>query len=59
MKGLKYEIIDDIRSINRSPLRNMPSNCDYCGYKNRPSSSGDTCSSCCRINYNPSKIVNK
>lgn len=59
MKGLKYETIDDLRSINRSQYRNMPSDCAYCGYRNRPSSSRDSCSSCCHTNYNTSKNNNK
>lgn len=59
MRGLKYEVIDDIRNINRSSFRNLPSDCAYCGYRNRPSSSGDTCSSCCHTNYNISKNNNR
>lgn len=54
MRGLEYEITNDLRSIDRSQDRNMPSDCAYCGYKNRPSSSGDSCSECCHINYNSS-----
>lgn len=55
MRGLEYEVIEDLRSIDRSQYRNMSSDCDYCGYRNRPSASGATCNSCCHQNYNSSK----
>ncbi len=55
MRGLEYEINNDLRSIDRSQDRNMPNDCAYCGYRNRASSSGDSCSECCHMNYNSSK----
>jgi hypothetical protein len=59
MKRLEYETVDDIRGLNRSEYRNMPSECAYCAYKNRPSSSGDTCNGCCMQNYNSAKITKR
>jgi predicted Zn-ribbon and HTH transcriptional regulator len=42
----KYESAEDSRALNRSTLRNMPSECANCGYRLKPSSSVDQCSKC-------------
>ena len=56
MRALEYEVTEDLRSIDRSQYRSLPSDCVYCGYRSRPSSSVDSCCSYCHTNYNKLKI---
>ncbi|TDT63463.1 hypothetical protein [Fonticella tunisiensis] len=43
----EYGSSTEYRDINRSPHRNMPKSCAYCGYRYRPSSSGYSCTIYC------------
>lgn len=55
MRADRYRDEEDIHALNRSPFRNLPSDCRYCGYRNLPSSSiGGGCE-CCSMHYNSKK----
>jgi hypothetical protein len=36
----------EVRKLDRSPFRNMPSSCQYCGYRYSSSLSGNGCTGC-------------
>lgn len=46
MKGYNLEETINMRSLDRSPYRNMPAKCFKCAYSSKPSTFGATCTMC-------------
>jgi hypothetical protein len=46
MKGYNLEETMNLRSLDRSPYRNMPEKCLRCAYASKPSTLGAVCNMC-------------
>jgi hypothetical protein len=55
MKGYNLEETMNMRSLDRSPYRNMPEKCLKCAYASKPSTFGVVCTMCTVDNKDKNK----